>query len=261
MIFPDVERIIYQNNPLLEVICQLKYPTILRIDSEQPVQFQEKIRHEYPIFEENPNPIGQIPEQIIQTLPPQMMSQFRGSRSFIFTSADKNWTVSLNREFLALKTNLYTKWEDFQNHFQDPFNTLCEEYKPAFFSRIGLRYQNVIQRSRLGLTDVAWSKLVNSSILGLLASSHPNLNDQLEGTETTSILALDNDSNKVRLRNALVRDESNNEICYLIDADFYTEKQIGINDGLQILNTFNKANRDLFRWCITPQLHEAMGPL
>ena len=52
MPFPDSERVIYQRNPLLEVICQLRFPSILRIDSEAPAVFQERVRKEYPMYQE-----------------------------------------------------------------------------------------------------------------------------------------------------------------------------------------------------------------
>lgn len=34
------------------VSCQLQFPVILKIDSEMPYLFQEKIRDEFPLFEQ-----------------------------------------------------------------------------------------------------------------------------------------------------------------------------------------------------------------
>jgi hypothetical protein len=42
--FPESERIIYAKNPLESVICQLRFPAILKISSEPPVEFQETLR-------------------------------------------------------------------------------------------------------------------------------------------------------------------------------------------------------------------------
>ena len=52
MTFPEVERIIYDNNPLDRVICQIRFPPILRIESELPTNFQEQIRRDFPEYEE-----------------------------------------------------------------------------------------------------------------------------------------------------------------------------------------------------------------
>ena len=41
-------RCIYENNQLADVICQLRFPQILAIQANLPVQFQEAIRDEFP---------------------------------------------------------------------------------------------------------------------------------------------------------------------------------------------------------------------
>ena len=50
MLFAKYERCLYQRSPLIEVICQLRFPTILSIGSQEPAEFQEAIRHEFPQF-------------------------------------------------------------------------------------------------------------------------------------------------------------------------------------------------------------------
>lgn len=52
MPFPEVKRVIYKKNPLHQVICQLRFPPILKVDAEIPSIFQEKIRGEFPNFKE-----------------------------------------------------------------------------------------------------------------------------------------------------------------------------------------------------------------
>jgi uncharacterized protein (TIGR04255 family) len=53
MPFKETQRVIYNKNPLIQVVSQLRFPRILAIDEKQPVDFQEKIRQEYPLFEES----------------------------------------------------------------------------------------------------------------------------------------------------------------------------------------------------------------
>ena len=52
MPFPNVPRVTYRNNPLVQVICQLRFPPILKIDAEVPADFQESIRKDFPKFSE-----------------------------------------------------------------------------------------------------------------------------------------------------------------------------------------------------------------
>lgn len=262
MPFPDSQRVIYKKNPLVEVICQLRFPTILRIDAQAPVEFQESVRREYPILKEKPLTSIQLTQEMIQMLPPALMKILLGNmeskKAYDFVSEDEQWTVSLASSFLALTAHEYRQWEQFREHFQKPFEALIEHYSPAFFSRVGLRYRNVIRKSNLGLENVKWSELLKPHIAGELASS-----DVPEENITTvaNIVVIDLMDNlgSVRIQHGFVKDDGD-EIGYLIDSDFFTEQRTEIGYAFTLLDEFNKRSRRLFRWCITDRLHKAMEP-
>ena len=46
MLFSDHPRTHYRNAPAREVICQLRFPSILTINTVEPADFQEAIRGE-----------------------------------------------------------------------------------------------------------------------------------------------------------------------------------------------------------------------
>ena len=50
MLFSDHPRTHYRNAPAHEVICQLRFPSILTINSVEPADFQEAIRAEFPQY-------------------------------------------------------------------------------------------------------------------------------------------------------------------------------------------------------------------
>lgn len=50
MLFGHYDRYQYAKSPLVEVICQLRFPTILSIGSQEPAAFQEAIRREFPRY-------------------------------------------------------------------------------------------------------------------------------------------------------------------------------------------------------------------
>ncbi|MEI3304667.1 MAG: TIGR04255 family protein [Dysosmobacter sp.] len=50
MLFSDRSRSNYRNAPIHEVICQLRFPTILTINSVEPADFQEAIRDAFPQY-------------------------------------------------------------------------------------------------------------------------------------------------------------------------------------------------------------------
>ena len=42
--FSNDERVIYAKRQLVEVICQLRFPEILKIEAHEPADFQDAIR-------------------------------------------------------------------------------------------------------------------------------------------------------------------------------------------------------------------------
>jgi uncharacterized protein (TIGR04255 family) len=254
MPFPESNRVIYRKNPLVEVICQFRFHTILRIDAQEPIDYQEKIREYYPIFREKMAASAQLPAEILQQLPQQV----RGSRSYEFAKEENLWVVSRNKEFIALTSHAYKRWEDFREHLVNPFNALIDIYKPSPFLRIGLRYQNVIKRSKLGLENVEWSELLQPYIAGEL--SEPNIKEFVHESAHNVVIKLDQEDMQVRLQHGFTQDEGDGEICYLIDSDFFTNRKTEATDGIDTLEIFNRKNRHLFRWCITDRVHEAMEP-
>lgn len=253
MVFPDSLRVIYEKNTLETVICQLRFPPILRIESEIPADFQDRIRAAYPLFKEKRTPDfpGEFPPEIARLIASE------SSANYEFMSDNENWSVSLTSDFLALTAKRYERWEDFKENLRVPRESLLEIYRPAFFSRIGLRYRNVISRSSLGLADTDWSELLNPRILGEL--SEPFLSPRIKNSGHEVVVDLDENA-RVRIRHGMARKREGSEILYLIDADYFTEKRTEVNDAINTLDRFNRESGRLFRWCITNRLHEAMVP-
>src|ERR1700687_3478435 len=143
MSFPDASRVIYDKSPLEEVVCQVKFPAILKIEAQEPVSFQERVRKEYPLLNEK-SPI-ELPPGMPTEIAKLTLAQvpFRtGKPAYEFASADEQWTVNLTRDFLALTSKKYKRWEGFKDHLATPMDALLSEYVPTFFSRIGLRYRD-----------------------------------------------------------------------------------------------------------------------
>ena len=62
--FSASERVLYGKRQLIEVICQLRFPTILSISAKEPAEFQEAIRAEFPRYARN-----------LEKLPPKVIGQ------------------------------------------------------------------------------------------------------------------------------------------------------------------------------------------
>lgn len=255
--FPRSAHVIYEQSPLAEVICQLRFPPILRISSESPAMFQEQIRGAYPLFREKTGPAPlSLPEGLAHVLQVDLSVVPRG-QNYDFLSEDEYWTVGLTREFIALSTTNYDTWEDFRNHLRLPLSRLVDLYSPAFFSRIGLRYRNLIRRSQVGLDESPWADLLEPHIAGELKG--PEVAVKIKSAQRDILIATDVFDGDVRIRHGLVSDEKG-EQCYTIDSDFFTTKRTDTGNAIEVLDEFNKIAGRLFRWCITDELHEALGP-
>lgn len=252
MQLPDAQRVIYGKNPLVGVTCQLDFPAILLIDTEAPAAFQELIRQQYPVFQENrgielPPQLGNVPIRL-------------GSATYGFldnTPGNEVWTVSLTKSTLALSTSKYLRWEDFRAHLDQPLQAFVDTYSPAFFTRVGLRYQDVIRRSVLGIDSTPWKDLLKPQIVGMFSVVEDE--DAIESSQTLAIVELGTDR-KARLQHGLLIDQATQERCYLIDTDFYAETQTEINDARNILDSIHEVSGKFFRWCITDRLHTALEP-
>ena len=256
--FPDSARVLYAKNPLIEVVCQLRFPPILRIDSEIPADFQETIRGALPLFSDaDPSPFPDMPSEVSQLLKASLPTQLT-RRTWKFQSEDSNWTVTLARDFLALATTQYINWGEFRAKLEHLLQALETAYRPSFFTRIGLRYQNLIVRSFLGLNDAPWSELLQPYIA---AEYHlPSLAPAVQETTHRILVELPYNQARVNLRYGTARREGEDESLILIDNDFFTEQKTELPNALNLLDLFNRESGRVFRWCITERLHEAMGP-
>ncbi|MBI3684705.1 MAG: TIGR04255 family protein [Acidobacteria bacterium] len=257
---PDSPRVIYAKNPLVEVICQVRFPPILKIAAEPPAAFQERIRSEYPLLTEKQPDAIELP----QGVPPVVAQVIRSSlpkgklAGYEFVSADEHWKVTLTRDFLALSTSAYRRWEDFRAHLDGPMKALIEVYAPAFLTRIGLRYQDLIRRSALNAPGTNWRDLVKPHFAGVLAA--PEVAGAVDEAFGQILIRFPHFKSKARVNYGVVKTADTSEECFLIDNDFYTEERTNISDVDNIFGYFNRQSGRLFRWCIQDRLHEAMEP-
>ena len=255
MPFPNLQRVVYTNNPIDEVICQLRFPPILRIDAEEVVGFQERLRRYYPLYEEEqPKHQIQIPDDIRAFLG-GAEAQLGGKPARRLISPDRNWMVALARDFMSVSTQNYTRWEEFKEHLTRAVKALEEIYAPSFYSRVGLRYRNTIRRQPLNLEHVAWDELLAPYIAAELSTDVA-----AECTDVKHEVGVRLEIGQVRIRHGFADHTGGEELGYSIDNDFFLDVKTRTDDVPRTIDYFNQQARNTFRWCITDRLHEAMVP-
>jgi uncharacterized protein (TIGR04255 family) len=262
MPFRDFPREVYQRNPLAEVVAQLRFAPILRVDAEQPAAFQDIIRGDYPNFRVMANVPG-VPPGVPQ--PVQRMIQDLGGagglRQYLFASQDSQWEILLTRETLVFRTKAYGGWRDFERRFRQVREGFERVYQPLNMYRgLHLRYIDIIQRSRLGLHDEPWSNLLSAAVAAELAS--PEIGNAIDKMKGQIHFRLDEYESFVWLRTELVQaKDGTRETSFLIDSDFHTHKATSIQDVEATFQRFNRHSRNLFRWAIQERLRQALEPL
>ena len=174
------KRVKYNRCPLVEVIFQLRFPTILSINSKQPADFQEKIRKEYPFYDEG---IEEQNELLINTNGKSAQVKSSQNKNYSFVSVDKTYKVNLTSTFIAISTRKYTQWEEFSEKVRQVVKAFQETYEVPFYTRVGLRYIDVIQRSVLGLSNEKWSDLVKPHVLGVVTQFEDGMNSYVSQAE------------------------------------------------------------------------------
>lgn len=264
MPFPESDRVIFRNNPLYDVICQLRFPSILEIGARDPADFQAYVREEYPIYEKEEQDVPEISEELTELLSSVGVSAPWKSFQHSFATEDGSRDVKLSRDSLSVTERDYTEWDELRAEIQLARTALEEVYEPSFYQRIGLRYRDVINREALGLEDTGWDELLEPALIGLLGPEF--LRGQIDQVYTQSSIRLTEGvpDAAVTLRHGLAEfEEENGENTevYLIDADFFTTSKAEGNDVVEILDTFNRVAGNLFRWAISDQLREALDPV
>ncbi|UVE54302.1 TIGR04255 family protein [Burkholderia sp. EMB26] len=261
------DRVRYANNPLAEVVCQLRFDRLPDWESREPVEFQNSlssssypersIEQSFALTLHTSGPVN------VPVLPPQP------GKLYHFATADSTTKVTLCSDFVALTTTKYESWEDFLPRLLEVIAILASCYPNAVPKRLGLRYKDLIERENLNLAGVPWHELVKPFLLGPLA---PNaLVDEFAPDDgdvgnmlSQSILRLDDCM--LLLQSSMLWSIDRQRRAFLIDADFFTEDAICadmVRDSAVIRDTLEKLHNNagaLFRRCITGRLHDALSP-
>ncbi len=257
MLFSDHTREYYPNAPVHEVICQLRFPTILSINQNEPAEFQESIRDVFPQYarkqDVSPPRLSGLGTSNIKVEQPPSITNYH------FLSPDGAWKLNLTRDFIALSTLRYPGWEDFAHYLDRPLASFIKLYNPAWFLRVGLRYRNIISRKRLNLEDMTWSDLIQSSYLGPL--SEEDL-DESRVTQYSCDLSMKLDSScqaKVHAGPGLIKGkEVDPEIKFILDLDLFMSGNVPCTLAAASLETLHGHANRVFEGAVTDTLRDAM---
>ena len=257
--FSDRERCLYRKRQLLEVICQLRFPTILSISAREPADFQEAIRGDFPQY-----------KRLLEQTQPRVSGgpgNFRveeGEKitNYQFLSADGRWKVNLTNTFVSLATPVYTTWEDFAAKLDLILAQFIPIYRPAYFERVGLRFINVFSRKALDLEGVPFRELFQPAYLGLLGEEDVREEGFARAGQDVECAISGGCRVKLHAGPGLLQRGSvkDSEIKFILDNDVFMNDKLPVNQCAPALQTVHIQADRIFAGAITDRLHEAMEP-
>jgi len=248
--FPQREDVHLQRAPLAEVICQVRFPPILRIASEQPAAFQERVRGQFPKLEVQQGMIVQMAP--LGTVPPSVQPE---PRLFRFKSPDDRTSVSLALEFYALSTTAYTHWRDFSALLAFVSTAAQEIYSLPYATRIGLRYINNLTSENTGANSVADLLNILRPELTALLNQDP-WDEPLDMFNQVLLAAGENE--RLALRTGF---RSKEQPDFVLDLDYFVEGNVPLNDIIGLCGRYHDVIYNAFRWCIREDKLAAFGPV
>lgn len=262
MLFSDRPRSHYPNSPLHEVICQLRFPTILTINNVEPADFQETIRADFPQYARRQD----MPAPKVTGLggPNPQVERQQPVTNYHFLSADGVWKLNLTKDFIALSTLRYPGWEAFARQLDKPLAAFIKLYKPAYFQRVGIRYVNLFSRQKLNLEDTPWAELFTPVYTGAL--SQPDVReDQLLGGGYDLQLKLDSScmvkihAGPGRVQNKAPGAPQDMETKFVFDMDLSMGGSVPCTLAAGALETLHGHGTRVFEGAITDRLRDAMS--
>ncbi len=248
--FPHKPDVQLENSPLVEVICQVRFPIILRIAKEEPAEFQELIRDKFPSLELEQGFLIQLPGLGSQS-GPRAEAQ---SRTFRFRTADEQTVVSLAPDFYALSTNRYIDWESFAQHLQLVSDAVQRVYKPSYAIRIGLRYINRLTPANTGCRTI--EEIFDLLRPELTSQSRSEAWGQAIEMQGRLVLA----DNGARLTLGTRYGEEQGEPFFLLDLDYFEQGQLEIDSVIERCSRYNQVIYRGFRWCVRDEKLETFKP-
>lgn len=240
--FPEKEHEKLNNNPLREVVCQVKFPPILKISGDNIGNFQEAIRGDYPDVNIEPELLHRIffgkesedsKEEVIKNY------------IYRFTNTDGTKTVSLSKSFLALTANKYISWSDFRSDLEIIFTLLIELFNPSKPKRVGLRYINVLNNENTSLEtldDII--KLINSDLICTSTSCCWEIPQEQE-----SRILLKDGNEKINIRFGFSK-QKEDERFFILDFDYFEEQNLDFDNLITRIDQYHSKIYNAFRWSL-----------
>lgn len=255
----SVEEILLSASPLVNVIAQVRFPAVMRIETDRSFvsAFQESIRHDYPILR------GE--RQLGVMIGPSGVAPQDAGTVWRFEGKDPDsWQITLASSFVSLSTNRYTSRSDLLQRFAVLIHAVEAWLDPKVCDRIGVRYVDRVSGDNLLRLD----RLVRPEVLGLSGKTNEDEAVTVVHSLSDTLFQLD-DHSQLRGRWGTVPKKGTYDPgiqpadvkSWVLDLDHSTSSPIDFDlaDISERVATFCDRIYRFFRWAVTEEFLNEYG--
>ena len=232
---PEPQALQFGRNHLKTVVCELKFPTLLELETNQPVGIRKALKKEYPLYD------------VVRSFGFQALGGIMDEQVPKLSSVDKRWSVTIRPAAISLETSSYKSFEELRERVDVVARKALPFLDTDFFTRVGLRYVNLFpvrpEQARKIFNPVLIAPL-ESGVFGDVDSCFQEIRGVLK-------------TGNYSLRHGYQASEEG-PVRYLFDCDFYVEP-LEAGSLTITLDYFHLEADSLFQWALTEYGRETLG--
>jgi uncharacterized protein (TIGR04255 family) len=228
---PQVARRHYSRNFIRQAVCELRFPTIFEIDDRRPPQvFWNAVRRTF----QTHDLISKV------NLSPAKVEHGNAHR---FTTPKGRWTAILRNSSVSLETFQYNSFEDFEENLRVIVNAASQMIDSEFYTRIGLRYINLLPIEGGGVDGWVNPVLIAPLATGVLGDSS-EFAGQVRGNTACGGYYFQHGIGVDQAASA--------SKGYVLDFDFYCD-DVPVANAWETIRALHSEEHSLFRWALGPK--------
>lgn len=224
-----VPRIVYPRNFIRQAVCELRFPTIFEIeDARPPESFWKVLRRQFQDHEVLAN-VNVRPGSVVTA----NAHQFKSKRG--------RWVVVLRPSAITLETARYGSFEEFEEQLQLVIAAAAETIDSEFFTRVGLRYVNVLpcQASSIdGWLNDQLARPLSEGTFGDVDFYWQQVHGKTAAGGYTFQHGINGSQEQLPSRTG-----------YILDYDFF-DQDVAVVDALATVKKLHELEHSLFSWTL-----------
>lgn len=234
VLFPPVERVIFEKNPLVEVVCEVKYPVLAEIDASPPSHFQQRLRQLYPLYHRTVDGDGAAEVRLFST--------------------DGLWQVVLRDDYLSLNTTCYECWEEFSARWDVVWEAFLSAYPSVCaLESLALIYVDVLDREAIGCGQTPWGDLLQGALITHIL---PWADAGLRGWEQRARFDVDNQQALILWMGW----EDASKTPFMLSGAFVKETRFDVQECRDVQEQLREYTSRVFCSFLTDTAYQALAP-